>query len=131
MPAEFQVINERVCLVKFTDPLLASDMNQSTDEVTAYAETATEPLLVIGDCSDLTRIPTNLISIGLRQGRANPLRYPVIEKIILIAHLPIIMSVALTISNILGNNKIALVQTQAQAEMEIEAFLQKHKFAAD
>jgi hypothetical protein len=126
LPAEFQLINERVCAIKYTDPLTASEMDQSSSELTAYAETATQPLVVIADYTEIRHISTSLISVGLRPGSANPLRNPIIKKIVVIAHLPIIKNLASVVSNILGIEKLVIVRSQAQADGEIELFFQQH-----
>src|SRR5260221_11960270 len=109
MPAEFQLINERVCLIKYTDPLLALDIYKSFAALTAYAETVTQPLLAIGDYSEITKLSKGLISAGIRPGNANPLRNPLVEKIIVIADLPKIMSLAAVVSKILGIHKLVVV----------------------
>jgi hypothetical protein len=129
LPAQFQIIDERVCLTKYTDPLLASEIDESSAELTAYANTATQSLVVIADYSEITHISTGLISVGLRRGSANPLRNPIIEKIIIIAQLPIIYNLASTVSNILRIEKFVVVQTRAQADREVEVFLQQPKSA--
>ena len=123
MPAEFRLSNERVCLIKYSDPLVASDMDRSSAELVAYAETAPQPLLVIGDYTEITQLSTSLISVGLRQGNGNPLRNPRVEKIIVITNLPVIVNLASTVSHILGIKKLVVVQTQAQADKEIERFI--------
>jgi len=125
MPATFQIINERVSVIKYSEPLLASDMDRSSAELTAYAETASQPILVIADYTQIRHLSTSLISVGLRPGNANPLRNPVIKKIVVIAYLPVVHNLASVVSNILGIEKLVVVRTQAHVEREIEKFLQQ------
>lgn len=126
MPAEFEIIKDRVCLVRYTDPLLAKDIYQSFADIMAYAQSATQPVLAIGDYTAITQLSRGLISAGVRPGSANPLRNPLVEKIVVIADLPIIMSLAAVVSKILGIEKLVVVRTQAQADYEVERFLRKH-----
>ena len=125
VPTEFAVASEHVCVLKLTDPLLASELHANSAKLTAYVEKVSRPIIVVADFSQITRISPDLISVGLQRGPANPLRNPAIAKSVIITQLPIIQELASVVSKVLGINKLIVVENWDKANKEVEMFLRQ------
>src|SRR5450432_132393 len=111
MPAEFLLINERVILTKYTEPMYASDFDAMSVQIAAYAETAIQTIFVIADFTEVERFPSFMLGIGLRRGNTNPVRNPRIERIVVVAHAPLIERLASMVAKITGIKKFSIVAT--------------------
>jgi hypothetical protein len=123
MPAEFQVVNERVILNKYTEPLRSADIDHMAAELLAYTEQAPQTVFTIVDVTEVKNFPAYILTTGLRQANINPMRNPKIERIFVIAYSPFLASLASAVSSITRIEKIVLVRNRAEADREIEALI--------
>src|ERR1044071_6334679 len=112
MPAEFQVVNERVILNKYTEPIRPADIDHMAAELADYAEQAPQTVFVIVDVTEVKNYPVYILTTGLRPSNINPMRNPQIERIIVIADSPILASLASAVSTITRIEKIVLVRNR-------------------
>src|SRR5437868_45477 len=127
MSVELRASHQSVLVVKYRGPLSASEANQVVIDIASFAQAAALPVILIVDFTEITGFPVNLMSLGLRLGDINPVRNPKIEQIVGIARQPIISKMAAMVSSTIGTKKIIVVQTDVQADREIEAFLHKYE----
>ena len=121
MTVEFQHVNERVMLHKYTEPIREDDFVATLAQFHAFAETTMRTVFLIADFTEVYRFPPYMLSLGLRTGQTNPVRNPKLEHIVVIAHMPLIMSLTSMLVKITGITKFSIVRTRAQAEEEIQA----------
>jgi hypothetical protein len=128
MPSEFQIVNERVVITKYIEPVLESDITQMSAEVEAFARRSSQSILAIADFGDIKQFPTSLLSRGIRRDNVNPMRNPKIERLLVIADSAFLQSVVSAVCRITGVKKVAIMRTRAEVDVVIEAFINNKSY---
>src|ERR1041385_4202232 len=113
MPAEFRLVNERVVLNKYIEPVRDADVGDMVTKLENHAKEVSQTVLLIADFTAVKQFPSTLLTMGLRKGNVNPVRNPKIDSIIVLTDSAFLVNLASAITRITGIKKTAFMRTQA------------------
>jgi hypothetical protein len=124
MPIKTELLrNNRVLLLTYTDPLAPADVVSGLDTFKSTYVTATQPLHSISDASQITRMPSNLLSLVAR-AKDSPLRHPMAGLFVIVTNSSFVLALVSATARLIPSLKIRAVETVDLAWAEIEGVLE-------
>ncbi len=123
MAAQFIIQQEGVLLNQYTEPLMASDIEQMTELDNAYAVQSGKPVIIIADFSRIRAFPPSLITLGIRHDDRNPIRSSRFRTVIVITTVALLERMAAVVSSIVNNQKFVVVHSWDRAMQELARLL--------
>jgi hypothetical protein len=114
--------DDRVLLLTYSDPLAAADVVTGIDTYKSIYAKATKPLHSINDVTQVTTMPSNLLSLVART-KDSPLRHPRAGVFVVVTQSPFVLALMSATTRLLPRTKIRGVETLDLAWAEIDAAL--------
>jgi hypothetical protein len=121
MPAEVQFLaNNRVALFKYRSPLTVNELTGVFDRFCSACSQASEPIHSIGDVSEISSLPSNILSL-LRNGKNSPLHQSMAGVFVIVTRNSFIRAMVSASARLMPGTKIQAVETMDEAWAVIES----------